>query len=276
MNIMGVAKYHWRRRWFLSAAFVLTMVVIVLVSAGVLILNNRTVSMALDAQGRVIEHVSYDTVAFQSDPSRLINPSAFGMLVFLFALAILKRDRMFLVSVSVPRYQVLLGSFVFLTSLSVALALIGGIIAPVFCRAVLWAVGFPIRGGWNAQALFTGNNPNLMRDILISICDMIGSAGLFTLLGYIFLRWWKPLLILFGAGIAVMILLVTMVQWETYIAQLLLRAADWVQWAIEQLIPMIQNFFSGENQVAWAWTELIAGFACTALAYPVMRGMKVV
>lgn len=273
---MGVIKYHWRRRWFVSTVYVVLMIAIVLVSAAALMTSARETSIIVDSSGRIVTRDTYNSVAFLDDPSRLINPSAFGMLVFLCSFAILKRDRMFLVSLSMPRYQVLTGSFAFLVSLSAALALVGGVIAPFICRAILLIVGFPLKGGWSAATLFTGGDPDLPMNMLASMLEMIGSAGICTLVGYVFLRWWKPLLILFGAGIAAILLMVTMIQWETFLAGILVDFAKWVNWAAEQLIPLIQRFFEEDNRMVWALREFGAGLACIVLSYPVMRGMKVV
>lgn len=275
MKIMGVMKYHWRRRWFLTMVFCLGVLVVTALVAGSLIVRSREVTNVVNAEGQIVPHVSYTNVTFAANPDRLMDASAFSFLVFLFSLAIVNRDRRFLVSLSVPRYQILLGSMLFLLSLALALAVLGGLILPVLARLVLMGIGFPIRGGWSAAAVLTGNNINMGRDVLLEVCSMICTAGVFTLLGYVFLRWWKVLLILGSAGIVAIILLVAMVNWQSMIGVYAAQLLDWLEWFVETWLPRIVEFFQNPEPVRIGLIQLGVGVGCSILSYPVMRGMKV-
>lgn len=276
MNVLSVTKYHWRRRRFLTLLFVVGMIAVVFVNAGVLMANAREVVSTVDAQGRIVERVTYPGLAFQYDPSRLINPSAFSLLIVILALITLRRDREFLVSCSVPRYRIWLGTCAFLILMSAALAIVGGVVAPAFCRVVLLVCGLPLRGGWDLGMILTGGDNNLMMSMLISLMGMIGSAGGFMLFGYLMLRWWKIILILLCALIASVVLMVKMIQWETFLAQVLTDLARWAEWAVERLIPWFEELFSQDNMLTWALYQMYFGLASMLLTYPIMRGMKVV
>lgn len=275
MKIMGVMKYHWRRRWFLSMVFCLGSVAIMGVMLAVMFLMFREVTSVVNAEGQIVQHVSYTNLRLVSDSRISVTYSGLSFLVFLFSLAILNRDRRFLVSLSVPRYQILLGSFLFLVSLALALAVLSGLILPALTRLVMMGIGFPVRGGWSATAVLTGNNINMGRDVLLEVCSMICTAGVFTLLGYVFLRWWKILLILGSAFIVAIILLVAMINWESMLSVYALRLADWLQWLVETWLPRVVEFFRNPEPVRTGLIQLGVGVGCSILSYPVMRGMKV-
>lgn len=275
MRISGVVKYHFQRRWRMSLIFVLAVCLITAITAVSLLKTGREVSTIVNEQGQVVTHVSYGNVAFMNDPSKLINASAFVFLIYLFSVAILSRDRRFLVSLSVPRSQILIGSFLFMLALSVCLAILGGLILPIAARLLMMLFGLPIRGGWSASAILTGNNPNLLRDVFVEFCSMMFASGLLTLFGYVFLRWWKVLLILFGAGIVLIILLVNMIQWQTFLSSFLRDGAHWVLNFLEDFLPRLIDFFENGDHLKLALIQLGIGLGGSCLSYPVMRGMPV-
>lgn len=276
MNVMAVAKYQWRRQHKLIYIYIGIMLLSVIITAAALMFSMREVSMTIDQTGRIVNHVSYGAVAFLDDPSRILEPSAFTMLIIILVFVALRRDREFLVSCSVPRYRVLLGSLAFLGIMSVALSVVGGLVAPAILRVALLLFGFPLKGGWSVNTIILGGNARLPLDMLTATMDMMAFAGIYTMLGYIFLRWWKVILVLFGAFVGTIILLVAMVQWQTVVAQIVMNFADWVEWAMEQLIPLIESFFSKENQLVYSTRFLGVGLISMLISYPVMRGMKVI
>lgn len=275
MNAASVIKYHWRRRWLLMAVFVVATLAITLMSAWSLLSFMREVNMTIDARGQIVDHVSYTGVSILDDPSQLLNTSSFGMLMFILALCTINRDRRFLVSCSVPRYRIWLGTCLFLIATAVGLTILGTFVVPAICRAALLLLGIPLKGGWDLGMLLTGGNTDILKSCAASCMEMIGTAGWSMLLGYLLLRWWKPILILIGAGIAAIILLVQMIQWETFVVQWLAHLEDWVRWAADQLIPWIREFYSQDNQLTWSAYECGAGILFMGLSYLIMRGMKV-
>ncbi len=275
MNAVSVIKYHWRRRFFLMAVFVAATLVITLASAWSLLSFMREVNMTVNAQGQIVNHVSYTGVSILDDPSRLMNTSAFGLLIIILATCTIHKDRRFLVSCSVPRYRIWLGTCLFLIAAAMGLTLVGTFVVPAICRAALLGMGIPLKGGWALSALLTGGNADVWKGCAAGCMELIGTAGWSMLLGYVLLRWWKPVLILIGALIAAIILLVKMVQWETFIVQWLAHLEDWVEWAMDQLIPWIRAFYEQDNQLQWSAYECGAGLVYMSVSYFIMRGMKV-
>lgn len=275
MTALSIIKYHWRRRRTLSIIFVAGVVAVAFIMAITMMTNLSEWGMTVDGHGNITTQTTYNGIAFADDPSRLIDPSAFGLLVCILALGTVKRDREFLVSCSVPRHQIWLGTCGFLIVMSVGLAVIGGFIAPALCRAVLMLFGFSFRGGSTLATILTGGNADMFSSILIAAMQMVGSAGGYMLAGYMLLRWWKIILIAFVAFIAAIVLMVQMVQWETFLAQVIVDLAKWVEWAAERLIPLIETFLNQSNRMVWALRALGAGLGCMLLSYPILRGMKV-
>ena len=274
MNMVSVMKYYWRCNKLAISVFCLVTIASMLLNTAALVRNTRTVTTMPNAQGVITQHVSYSNLAFQSNLGRLNNAAPFGLLATLFALATIKKDREFLVSCSVPRYRIWLGTCAFLILLSAALAVMSGLIAPALCRAGLMAIQFPMEGGW--QSVPTGNDPHVMRTILITAMSSIGTAGCYMLIGYLFARWWKVILIGFGVLLVTFILLANMVRWQTYLAEVMANLSVYIEDFMRNIVPQLQAFFSEENRMRLTLYQLGIGCICMLLSYPVMRGMKVV
>ena len=140
----------------------------------------------------------------------------------------------------------------------------------------MWGAGFHIRNGWNASILFTGGNQNILADLFVGFASMISLSGIYTLLGYLFTRWWKQILILFAVGVAAAIIFATQIRIGKYLPEL----RDWLEWFILWLfdvaIPAIEAYFSETRPSILSLRYLATGVAATLLSYPIMRGMKVV
>ncbi len=276
MRMLGVMNYHWRRRW-LEALLFAVLVTLVLVTTLVMTVPwmHTTTQMQVGPQGHVQINTLFSEATLSKNPNALSDYSNYAFLIMVFALLTLKRNRQFLVSLSISRWETLAGSFLFLVTMSAALTLLGGFIMPTLVRAVLWPLGFPIRGGWTLEALLIGNDAGFFSGLWWSLCLMVMIAGLSVLIGYIMLRWWKVVLIAFAVAIAGGIFFIKMVEWSSYVRDFAETLIDWIQWSANTALPAIQNFFA-RTSLNWLALQMMGvGVLSTALSYPVMRGMKV-
>ena len=275
MLFPGVIKYHWRRRRLLMGIFVLGAVAIVLINALTLMVTLRSDGIGISNTGVISHQVNYNGLAIDADPSRIMNPSVFSMLIAILALATIRKDREFLVSCSVPRHQIWLGTCGFLLLSAVGICLVGGLIAPSICRMVMLLAGLPLAGGWSAQTILFGGDAQWSFMMITSLLSLIGMAGNYMLVGYLCLRWWKIILVLFCVMILSLILLVKMVQWETFVAQLVRDVAIYAERFIGWAVRFVDSLMSRDGQMKLALWSMGWGVIGMLLSYPVMRGMKV-
>ena len=272
MNAFNIMKYHWRRQRVLMLIIIIATIAMALFSFFMMMRYTYEVRTVMNAQGVIEQQATYGNM---SDPSSVLNPSVFSMLVVFLSIYTIRKDREFLVSCSVPRYRIWMGTCLFLIATAIGLVLIGGMIAPMLCRIVLLLFGFPLAGGWSASSICLGGDQNLPRHMLMALMNMIGSAGGWMLFGYLMLRWWKIILILLGAMIVGLIVMIQMVRWESVFTQYMREFADKIQFLFDHLERFMKNFMSDESRMRRAVYAMCSGFVGMILSYPIMRGIKV-
>jgi len=268
MRALKLCKYHLARH--ARKIMIYALIVLILSLGSMLIAINYS-------QGNFI------------DPADFTSSSSFSILVTVFALWLVNRERKFMVSLSVTRRELLLGSLYFLIALA-ALMTAAQYLVDVIGRGVMWIAGTTPRGGWNArfiaghsptagwsvELLFTGGNPRWAEVLLSNFSAMVSDAGIYTLIGYLFLRWWKVILIMLASGIVLLIVLATQIRFFQQLNELANFLTWFVQWLVETAIPAIIDFVY--NSSLWLVVSRNAAIcaACFALSYPVMRKMPVV
>ncbi|MDL2206626.1 hypothetical protein LJC33_06940 [Eubacteriales bacterium OttesenSCG-928-N13] len=273
-TILGVTKYYERRRRWTVLICILATIAISLIAMFSELHNAQRVMVSISPSGVLETTTTYHGyVSVLSDPSNLSYVGTLMFLVVVLTVMSLHRDRRFLVSLSVTRYQQLLGMYLYLICMAIGLILLGGVLLPILTRALLLVLGYPLKGGWDT--LLTGGNANMARDLFVNFCQMISSIGWFALIGYVVNRWWKVLLILMGAGIVLLIAFLNLINISSFVMNFADSLLDWARWAVDTVIPWLEEFFKEENILPQALTAMASGVVCMIISYPVMRGMRV-
>jgi hypothetical protein len=225
--------------------------------------------------GTITPVTAYSGMSMYSNPEVVVGGGLLTAFVWMSALWLSMREHKFMVSISVTRIEILLSAVYYLAALS---AIMTGTlwISSTLGRAVMWASGFKLRDGWDAYTLLTGNNSNLSADLLLSFTNKFLYASVYSLTGYIFVRWWKVILIGFGALIALIITVTTQIQLPAYLTDLRPFFEWLVQWIYETVMPIIRGFFDESRLYVRALRDLGFALIYFALCYPVMRKMTVI
>jgi len=274
MRVKAVNSYFWRRYGMGVGIYFAIYLAMVIIVALVMMRVTAIETVRLNT-GNVEMMTTHDGMRAYDDASSITSDIPYVMLIPVLGFLVIRRDRRFLVAMSTARYEVLTGSLAFLLSMSLSLAVVGSIIMPTVSNLILWAMGFSIRGGWTALSVVTGGHADWWRTMLINLFDMIQYAGIATILGYVMLRWWKPILIASVAGIVVLILIATQLYMNTYVQKLAESAIWLINKLVEEIWPAFERYMSGTNLALIAGQKIAVGIGLTALAYPIMRGMKV-
>jgi len=210
-----------------------------------------------------------------TNPEVVVGGGLLTAFVWMSALWLSMREHKFMVSLSVTRVEILLTSIYYLATLSVIMT---GVlwVSSTLGRAVLWVSGFKLRDGWDAYTLLTGKNSNILGDLLLSFTGKFLYAGAYSLTGYILMRWWKVILIGFGALIALIITVTTQIDLPAYITDLRPFFEWLVQWIYETAIPIIRGFFEESRLYVLTLRDMGLALFYFALCYPVMRKIAVI
>ncbi|NLG25232.1 MAG: hypothetical protein GX558_07735, partial [Clostridiales bacterium] len=199
------------------------------------------------------------------------NPALYEIYLYVAAIALIRRERKFIVTMSVSRHEFLAGSYLFLVALSAAMV-VAIWLTSLIGYAALWALGYGMGAAITPMQLLTGNWAKL----IVAFSWMASGAGIVTLIGYLTARWWKIILSVLGALIAAAILVATQLNLRTNAAMVL----DWLErvvyWIFEVAVPMIYRYFWGAAPAAMVARNLLLGLGATVASYPVMRGMRIV
>lgn len=273
MRALSAAKYYFRQY---RLAVLITLLIVTVTSIISLVSISFYDNMeVLDVGGGSLSMVrGYPNLRFYQDPSQIMDASFLVMLTVILAFIIVSRDRRFFVSLSVSRWESLLGSLIFLAGCSVALSVIGGFILQTVVRLVLMLLRISPAGGWSIQTLLGVQKQDWWRAHLLTLLDMVEAIGIATFVGYVLARWWKPLLIASIAFVAVVIVVATQLSTTSFVQRMLEWGRWAIEWIIDQLIPAMDRYFSNTNLAFIAARKIAVGVGLTALSYPVVRWMK--
>lgn len=275
MRVGTVNNYFWMRFGRTVGIYMIAILVFLLVGLFIMMpyATERVLQVGVD--GDIAIEQTNSGLTMYVDPSVIVSVGSYSYVIAILALLLIGRERQFFVSMSTSRYEVLLGSLLFLVTMSAALAVVGGLLLPILVRLVLSVAGFTTRGGWSAQVILTGGDTLWWRTVILNFLDMVEMAGWVTLAGYLIKRWWKAMLIIGGAGIVLVILLATQLSSTRYVQMLAEWAINAINWFIEDAWPAMERYFAETNLGIIALRKIGAGVVLTALSYPVMRWMKV-
>lgn len=274
MRTTSVMRYFWMRYGKIVGFYMVGLLVFMLVGLFIMVPYTQERTLQFNTDGISVESTNTGLNLYV-DPSVVVGTGSFSFIVFLLALIISGRDRQFFVAMSTSRYEVLIGSFVFLITLSAALAVVGGLVLPILIRLVLMLTGFGVQNGWSANVVLTGGDSLWWRAIISDFLDMVELAGIMTLVGYLFRRWWKVILVIMAAGIVTMILLATQLNSSRYIQMLFEWGIQFFTWLSEVALPAMERYFNETHLALIALRKVAVATVLTALSYPVMRWMKV-
>jgi hypothetical protein len=274
MRAVKLASYHLKRHAPKMIFYSLS-VFIMSVSSALYLMNWTGMELMAFIDGTITPVTANTGMVMYSNPEIVVGGGLLTAFVWMSALWLSMREHKFIVSLSVTRIEVLMSSTCYLVALS---AIMTGVlwVSSTLGRGVLWAAGFKLRDGWDVYTLLTGKNSNMMSDLLLSFTGKLLYAGSYTLTGYIFVRWWKVILIGFGALIALIITVTTQIQLPAFLTDLRPFIEWLVQWIYETVLPFFRNFFNESRLYMLALRDIGFAFVCFALCYPVMRKMAVI
>lgn len=277
--MFALTPYFLRRHWkkltfFLAAVFALSLYVLFVVQGALPVTTDimRTID-GLEVREAVTGMKIYE------DPSAFTSTGLLQSFVAFMAIWIMWKERRFLVTLSMTRGQVLLGSLGYLLVLSLILTL-AYMLLPAMGRGILWICGFHLEKPWSIEILLTGGDPEWWISALHMLAGSLFLAGYWTFLAAVWNRWWKILLLLGGIGIALLILFASQIRWldSGILANLEQHAADMIIWIFDEMIPAIIRFFEyiASHALMVIAAKAGAGILLSLLSYPVVRGMKVI
>lgn len=274
MRAWGLMCFQMKRQRVKMILYVSCVLAISLVSIFMLLPYARTLSLE-GGVGDMAVRESNAGLTLYDNPASMTNASLFSAFVWISALWLVRRERKFEVSLSVARFEMLAGSFLYIVAAAAAMTL-SYLLVSVVGRGVMWLGGFRLRNGWNLKVLLTGGDDRLCQTLLVAFTGMISTACAYTFIGYLMARWWKQILILFAVGVALLILFLT--QMNT--VRLFMLARDWlaqnVAWLVDELLAAYVRAVLESNPYQVALYDLLIALGAMALSYPVMRGMPVV
>ena len=97
---------------------------------------------------------------------------------------------------------------------------------------------------------------------------------MFTLIGHLFSRWRKQILILFGVCVALGITLIVQLNFGYYVKNIE-DFLKFVEWAVYTLEPVIKKLFYSVKDWAFALRQIVVGLLLTLVSYPIMRRVAV-
>jgi len=273
MRAVRLTRYHFARHERKILIYVLIALIISLSSA-LFILPYTESRVMVNTGDTVVIDRAHVGMAMYEVPAEFTSPFLFTALVALSALWLTGRERKFLVSMSVTRRELLLCSLYYLVLLSVILTIAQFAVA-IVGRGVMWIAGFAPRGGWTVEKLVTGG-PGWAERHLSDFTVRLRYAGVYTLIGYLFARWWKVIVIAFASGVALLIVLISQVNLIRLLPQLFDYLTWLIPWIFTEAIPAVIDYLTNSSTWEGVAVNLVICLGAFALSYPVMRRMPVV
>ena len=272
MRALHMIRYHWRRRRFLLLLFGLLTLVIATATLFYVKAEYAT-NMVVFQNGYAHVEQGYSSLDMSFNYSFL-----FIMLVWVTAVGILRQERSFFVTASASRWEFMLGLVGFIALFSLAATGVNWLVG-VLNRLEMPLLGMKVRQGFTPGLVLTGGRPGFGGSLLLCFTRMLTAAGWACLVYALFARWWKQLLILFGAGVVVMIVLGVQVSLGAYTQSMVSAAralSDWLQYVfIPKVVPVWEQFFGETRAWVWALRDLGQFVFCYALIYPIILRLRV-
>ena len=269
--MFALTGYFFRRHWkklvlFLVAVFALSMYALFLMERVMPVTNSASGGELRRAAGGM--RIYDDPSTFTSYP--LMRTFIAGMAVWL-----VWRERRFLASLSFTRRRILLGSMGYLFVLSLMMAFFAWLL-PVMGRGTLWLCGFQLEREWTVQVLLTGGLSDWWVPLLEMFTTSLMTAGLWTLIGAVWVRWYKPLLIVIAMGVGLMFLMAAQVRWLQALTRIQSLLEQWIIWFFDTALPYLTD---GRGRIqAHMWQRLAIqvgiGLVSALISYPVTRWIK--
>lgn len=259
-------RRHYKKLLIFAAALLLMSFAMVLMTMNSL----RGTKLELGGGTVLTRETYYGTVT--ANPFATTNTSVFSMVVAVIAIFLVKRERKAAIARSIARHQFLLGTAAFLLALSAAMAVVMWI-EQMLGVLLLISLGFFPPEGWDVMTILTGNNQNILADVLMNFLNMFAAGAYYTLIGYLFARWWKALLVIMGAGIVLTVIFFTQVNRFTVSQDLIVMLQNVVDWAENVLVPWIERWYAETRLYMLALRPLTGAAASLLLCYPIILRM---
>ncbi len=274
MRAVGVLKSQWIVRWKSVLALLLALILLASVIAIISSFQARTVGVRINEHGQYVKNVEYYDMVQYRTPKTFDNTGILLWCLIFLSIYFAGKYRKFFISLSVSRYEMLIGNFLYLASLAV-IFIVAAWLTPFLSRMALLLTGFRFASGVSMREIIWGSSKNILFDGAKIFCEFVLTIGISTFVGYLFARWWKIILLLMGLGIVSMIIVVMQVQLGKNL-ELLIRFADWLaEWMRMSFIPFIEKVVT--TSITWKTLAyyFLMGVGFTALSYPILRKMPV-
>ncbi len=267
--------YFFRRHWkklalFLAAVFALSMYALFLME------RVMPVTTAIQDTGAGLEVRRAATgMRIYDDPSTFTSYSLMRTFIAAMAVFLVWRERRFLATLSFTRRGILLNCQGFLLVLALLMVFFAWLL-PVLGRGVLWLCGFQLERDWSVELLLTGGLTDWWVPLVEMLTTSLMTAGLWTLIGAVWVRWWKPLLLILAACVALLFLMAAQVRWLNILTELQKTVESWIIWFFDTALPFLTEVH--DRLQAQMWQRLAVqvgiGLAGALLSYPVTRWVK--
>jgi len=270
MRIIPIAKFFFHRHW--RTILICTAVILASTTISLYFLTTNMQTIVDTSDGQV--EVRQVTNAF-NDPSSVGFNSDMTPIIVALAILLIKKNRDLLTTLSVTRYEQIIAGYVYMLFMSLALTLLGKMIIPALIYAMMSLLGIAVRGGWSISMILTGNNPHFMKDLYDSFIFMIALSSMFTLIGYIMVRWWKIVLIALGATVVAGIVIRTQYSNAKLIVYIMEHISEIIQYITDVIMPFIDRVLDNSNTLLYTIRYMGFSVLCTVISYPIMRRMPV-
>jgi len=190
---------------------------------------------------------------------------AFTVLAWAIALAIATSERRLLASMGASNWEWLL-SLVLYSALQAVVFTLFSVLLGALGRSAMMLMGMEASTPWSAQLIFTGG--------LYGAANMLRMCAGIALLAVVFKRWWKPILIVFGAGIVTMVVLVIQVEVSSYATQIVYWIEQFIRFLENSVLPALEAYYSNTTFGARLGREFLDALVLFALCYPATWHMK--
>ena len=255
---------------FLAAVFALSMYALFLME------RVMPVTTAIQDTGAGLEVRRAATgMRIYDDPSTFTSYSLMRTFIAAMAVFLVWRERRFLATLSFTRRGILLNCQGFLLVLALLMVFFAWLL-PVLGRGVLWLCGFQLERDWSVELLLTGGLTDWWVPLVEMLTTSLMTAGLWTLIGAVWVRWWKPLLLILAACVALLFLMAAQVRWLNILTELQKTVESWIIWFFDTALPFLTEMH--DRLQAQMWQRLAVqvgiGLAGALLSYPVTRWVK--
>jgi hypothetical protein len=275
MRVGGVIRYNYIRYGKGLLAALITVVILTVGSNIALrFIQAENMRIEMQANGSYGAVASFDAMRIYSNPASFEWVGVFSWMILWMSCTLTGRDRKFLVTLSVSRYEILLGNFLFMLSLAVMATVLAWLI-PLINRLALLAVGFRFQNNLSTQTLILGNSARFLFDGVMLFSDFVLIIGAFTFLGYLFGRWWKQLLVIMGAGLVIFIVVMSQLALGNFSKEIVDGIIWFADYAVSHIAPAIEQLFEWRESYQMILLQLGLGVGLTALSYPVLYKFKI-